>query len=398
PAWDHYLRLSVALTKADLLAADDAARNNIATDAASQVSRHKAVLPAMMADLETVVKFDSSHMLARIRLAAARLQWFELLQQQGELPMPLAAVRDAALQSHFSSRAELVAWLQRAIGTHYEQLELARQEVRQALALCPLYGEAYLYMSDLCFLEGADSICKSLYLRQALSVRPYDGEVHFEAGKECFLQGQSDQAIEHWRMAYHSGQEYKTRLLELFSNELATQVPIDFFLDHFQPDLDGLRQLRAHYRQLPSSEQRNTLWKYSVAQIIKAAASQQGVTACVLWLEAEPLYHDLGDAAERLACIKQALAADAADYSAHYAAVNCYYDQNDFDSAQQQAKWCLARAPNDANLKRIRDAVVKARLNTTLDRETAANKTIPIPSSGLSAIDAQRKTDMSVKR
>jgi O-antigen ligase/tetratricopeptide (TPR) repeat protein len=383
PAWDRYLRLSVASAKADLMAADTAQNNGTPNDAASQLSRHKATQQAMIAELETVVKYNSTHVLAHIRLAAARLQWFELLQQDSSLPMPLAAVRDAAIQSQFASRAQLNQWLERAVGPHCQQLEQARMDVRQALSLCPLYGEAYLYLGDLCFLEGTNSAAKSQYLAQALAVRPYDGEVQFEAGKECFLQGQSDQAIEHWRLAYHSGEEYKARLIELFTNELAGQVPISFFLEHFQPDLDGLRQLRAHYRNLPPSEERKVLWQYSADEIVKQAASQQRPEASAMWLDAEPLYHDLGDTSNRLKCVSRALAANAGNYSAHCAAVNCYYDQNDFDHADVQVKWCLARAPNDANLKRIRDAVVKARLNSSADSPAA---------------DAQATVDISARR
>jgi hypothetical protein len=380
PAWDRYLRLSVASTKADLLAADEAAKNGATKNSSDTVdpsgtfARHKIDLKAMIGELETVVRFDSGNVLAQVRLAAARLQWFELLQQDAELPMPLAAVRDAALQSHFQSRAELQAWLGRAVGAHSDQLELARQEIRRALVLCPLYGEAYLYMNDLCFLEGTNSTAKSRYLSQALAVRPYDGEVQFEAGKECFLEGQSNEAIEHWRMAYQSGQEFKTRLIDLFANDLAAEVPVEFFLKNFQPDLDGLRQLRAHYRQSALAEQRKALWQYSAEEIAKQAAMQQDTAACLLWLEAEAIYHDLRDAPARLACVQKAVAADAVNYGAHYAAVNCFYDQNEYDNAEEHAKWCLARAPNDANLKHIRDAVVKARLDAPQHRETADSK------------------------
>ncbi|HTQ40701.1 MAG TPA: O-antigen ligase family protein [Pirellulales bacterium] len=401
PAWDRYLRLSVAATKVDLLAADatqnNAGQNSVAANnVASELSRRKTELQAMIAELETVVNYDSTHVLAHVRLAAARLQWFELRQQESPLPMPLAAVSDAALQSHFSSRAQLDEWLQRATGPHSRQLEQARVEVRHALALCPLYGEAYLYLADLCFLEGTSPAAKTQFLAQALAVRPFDGEVQFEAGKECFLQGQSDQAIEHWRLAYHSGQEYKTRLIELFTGELASQVPISFFLDQFQPDLDGLRHLRARYRSLPPSDQRNTLWQYSAAQLIKAAPSQSGPEACALWLEAEPLFHDLDDAPQRLRCIQQALATNPANYAAHYAAVNCFYEQSNFDNADEQVKWCLARAPNDANLKRIRDAVVKARLDTPHDSATADNSTINTRTAHHPARETQTGTQAQI--
>ncbi|HEY2827405.1 MAG TPA: hypothetical protein VGJ04_07370, partial [Pirellulales bacterium] len=240
-----------------------------------------------------------------------------------------------------------------------------------AVNLCPLYGEAYLYLSELCFLEGTSATAKSQFLAQALAVRPYDGEVQFEAGKECFLEGQSDEAIEHWRLAYRSGEEYKTRLIDLFTNELAAQVPISFFLEQFQPDLDGLRQLLAHYRNSPPSNQRSSLWQYSAAQIVAAATAQQGASASTLWLEAEPLYHDLGDGAHRLMCITQALIANPGNYSAHQAAVNCYYEQSDFDRADEHVKWCLTRSPNDSNLKRIHDAVVKARLNDSAKPQAA---------------------------
>jgi O-antigen ligase len=359
PAWDRYLRLATAMSKAERIAADTTLPRD---DANEQASASKRSLEKMITELETVIKYDPSQAIAHARLSAARIQLFELLQQDAPNPMPLAAVRDAALQSHFSSRAELDKWLTRAIGPHYIQLEQARCDARGALALCPLLGEAYLYLSELCFLEGSDLTANSRYLAQALAVRPYDGEIQFEAGKQCFLDGQPQQAIEHWRQAYRSGEEFRLRLVDLFANELATQVPIGFFLEQFQPDLEGLRRLRLRYSTLQLPAQWRTLLEYSTTQIVKQAESTSGRQACGLWLEAEPLYRELGDAKQRMRCVDQALSADANNYSARYAAGMCFYEENQFDQAETQVKWCLSRAPNDANLKRVHDAVVKGRL------------------------------------
>lgn len=353
PAWDSYLRISAQTTKAELLAADDPK----ADLAALQAERRQA-LYSMIHQLETVIHRDPWHWRAHARLAAARLRLFELLQQDSSIPMPLVAVRDAAFQSHFRSRNQLDAWLSRAIAENYEQLEQAHSHARRAVALCPLAGEAYLYLTDLCFLEGPDPTAKSWYLAQALKVRPYDGEIQFEAGKESFLDGNPEAAIEHWQTAYKSGEEYKARLIDLFARQLAGQVPVSFFLESFRPDLNELRRLRIACKNLHLPDQWRALLEYSASKVTERAQATSGAQACALWLEADSLYTELHDRAKSVQCVEAALAADPNDYSAHHSAATRFFQNENYERAYAEVKWCLTRAPNDKDLKRIRFDIV----------------------------------------
>ena len=54
-------------------------------------------------------------------------------------------------------------------------LRMAARHARQGLNLCPLRGEGYLYLAELCFLEGGTSETKSAYIDQAINVRPFHG-------------------------------------------------------------------------------------------------------------------------------------------------------------------------------------------------------------------------------
>ncbi len=360
PAWNRYQRASAAAIKAERIAISDARQRT-----ELKAIDRQAALELMKRELETVLASNPQEALAHVRLAAVKLQLFELLQQEASNPMPLAALRDAAFQSRFSSRAELDKWLVRAIGSHYCLLDQSRLHARQALALCPLLGEAYVYLKELSFLEGVNPATKAIYLAQALRVRPFDGEVHFEAGKEYFLDGKPEEAIKHWRQSYHSSEEYKLRLINLFSSELATQLPISFFLEKFEPDLDGLRQLRLRYRNLELPDQWQALLNYSVTKITECAKSKLGTDACNLWLEAESLCRDLGNSEQQIECRIAALKADANNYAGRHAAVLCFYKAQQLENVEEHVKWCLTRAPNDKDLKRIRDEIVRARLKSS---------------------------------
>ena len=82
-------------------------------------------------------------------LAGCCLRLFELHQQDAVNVMSLGQIRDAAVESHFSSRQALDEWLARAVGEHVKYLDAALQHTHRALALCPLLGEGYLYLGEL---------------------------------------------------------------------------------------------------------------------------------------------------------------------------------------------------------------------------------------------------------
>ena len=88
-------------------------------------------------------------------LAAGYLRRFQRQQRGSQNPMDLSQIRDAAVASEFPSRAALDQWLARAVGPHRALLDKALYHTGRALQLCPLQGQGYLYLADLCFLQGS---------------------------------------------------------------------------------------------------------------------------------------------------------------------------------------------------------------------------------------------------
>ena len=98
--------------------------------------------------LERCVAKDRSFARGHLRLAANYLQQFHLLQMSSQNPMDLAQIRDAAIASRFESRAALDEWLDRAFGPRRKHLGAALWHAHRAAALCPVQGEAYLYLAE----------------------------------------------------------------------------------------------------------------------------------------------------------------------------------------------------------------------------------------------------------
>jgi hypothetical protein len=170
--WDRYLRASVANR--------DAAREQMSSWIASRQSSSATAEPlndVMLRQLEQVVAWDPQFARAHLRLAAAYMSQFELRQLRGENMMNLPQIQDAALASRFSSSAELRAWLERAFGNRAELLYRADAAARRAVGLCPLQGEGYALLGELCFLDGGQGDAVDAYFAQALRVRPHDGSM-----------------------------------------------------------------------------------------------------------------------------------------------------------------------------------------------------------------------------
>ena len=63
----------------------------------------------------------------------------------------MSQIREAAQLSEFPSLQQLRDWLQLAIGENSRLLYQAYFHARRAVQLCPLQGEAYLYLAEVCF-------------------------------------------------------------------------------------------------------------------------------------------------------------------------------------------------------------------------------------------------------
>jgi tetratricopeptide (TPR) repeat protein len=290
----------------------------------------------------------------------------------------LNQIRDAAIQSQFSSREALDSWLSRAVGEHYKCLDVALDHTRQALALCPLLGEGYLYLGELSFLEGTQTSAQSDYLRQAIAVRPFHGTVLFHAGKESWLAGNYEEWLSFWQRSFRCGRVYQRQMIDWLAGRTHPDNlddEIQFFLQAFDPDLYVLRYLCRRYGEIALPEQTVAL-RLAYGEALEAEAENvQGKEAATRWLEAAAIYSEMGGNERSLLCAQNAFDCDPNSFYARRKLAGCLVENGRSAEAETHLRWCLKRKPDNKTLKNMLMAVVKGqdkqRIRTAQGGESA---------------------------
>ncbi len=339
PFWHGYLRLGKTLPKL-------------------QGPDRRRTLESMAKQLTQAVGWHPDSARAHTRLAAVHLKLFDEPEDSEVDPLGVRHVREAVLASNFDSSRAMYDWLWQAFGRRSEHLQEALKHARLALKLCPLQGEGYLYLADLAFLEGPDSPGKEAYVRQAVKVRPWDGAVLFAAGQETLLAGDPDAALAYWKASFQCGVTHQQRLLSL----LAPQEPARLFLEAFDPDLEALGRIERQYRRLDRPEDVRLILNRSARMSEAEARTLKGEAAAGRWLMTARAHDKLGNLAESLRCLRQAVNCSSFHYDARHALGICLMKLQEFDEAQKHLQWCHQRRPQDDKLRSQLAAAIDARL------------------------------------
>jgi len=368
PYWDEYLHMSRISTERQ----NNELRN---TDSKQEDAERESVAEtaAMINQLEKVIAYNPTHARAHLRMAGACLQYFDQLQRASANVMDLSQICDAAIVSQFSSRAELDIWLIRSVGENRKLLEKALWHAHRGLQLCPLQGEGYIYLAELCFLEGGRATTRRAYVDQALKVRPYDGDVLLQAGKVASLRGDVAQAIDYWKRCFQSGGIHQLRLVRL----LAGRLPLTFVLDQFNPDLSGLKLLYLHYQHVSSPEELQLLSQRYVSRANSDLTREDGNKAARAWLFANRMYRDLGDTSRAIHSAQQAYAFSPESYQVRYALAKSLLETKQFSEAETHLRWCLGRKPRSRSLRIFMEAAVKGRIRGENRNMSATNANHP---------------------
>jgi O-antigen ligase/tetratricopeptide (TPR) repeat protein len=340
--WEAYFKLSRVAHATP--ATDEAARRDRAT--------------AMVQHLRDVVQRDPSHARAQLRLAGLYLQLFDQRQQDSENPMSLAQVRDAALASRFPSREAQDQWLSVALGQNRSLLNQALEYSRRAARLCPLQGEAYVYLAELSFLQGPSTAWKQAYITQAMRVRPYTGLVLLAAGSEAALAGDVNKALTLWKEAFHRDPEQRAKIIEL----LAAQMPPEMFIQHFAPDQVALGQLYYYYLNSHAPQQARSVGPRYAAALQEQAKGRDLAGAAPLWSEAAGVHAVLGDLPRAMQCAREAIACTPDDFARHRQLANLLSSAGEHAEAVRELQWCLSRKPDDEALRRELETVNRLRV------------------------------------
>ena len=285
--WDRYLRCSSNLSDLTkkLIHQEEASGDQYLAETVRHHTQHATEL------LENVVARDPSNARAHLRLAGRYLQRFELETAESENRMPVEWIRDAAIKSRFGSREDLLAWLHRAYGEQAELLVKAHVHARQAVALCPLQGEGYLYLASLAFLEPTHDGVVPALVEQALRVRPYDGEVLFDAGRQLQLAGQTERALELWRECLQRPGTHRFKLVSM----LASTIPASMFVQEMQPDRATIDLAIRQYQLRNSEDDLRALVQYAAVEARAATerAEEEPKRLAQRWRQVSALHRSL---------------------------------------------------------------------------------------------------------
>jgi len=337
PSWERYQRLAQHWEEQQY---------DVEKDAESEPD---GWLPPMVTALEETVRYDPHHAEAHSRLASLQLLRFDREQQRSGCRMPLFHIRDAVWASRFPSAKARAEWLETALGRNLQYLRKARTHALAATRLCPLQGEAYIHLGSLSFLGLTEPSIENEYLDQALRVRPYEGAVLIAAGKETLLAGDMTGAVRLWKKAFQQDARSRGQIIQA----LASQVPTDFFLDQFSPDLDGISELYSHYRQQQLDTKAREVGQKYVELIEERAENEIGEPAAGLWHQAFTVHRFLDHSAQALDCLRNAADEMPADLDLKRELAQQLLAGENFEEAILAIQWCVRRDPNDADMREL---------------------------------------------
>jgi hypothetical protein len=288
------------------------------------------------------------------------LREFEFRQAISENPLPLTQIRDAALASKFPSREALDRWLEAVLGENRVWLDRANEHTRRALQLCPLQGDGYIHLAEFAFLDHDSRATKQAYIQQALAVRPYSGAVLMAAGGEAFLAGDTDASFRYWKRAFQQAPDQRLEIIR----RMAAQFPAETFIETFEPDTDGLRQIYSFYREQKLVPQSLEAGTHFANALVQDADRQEAAVAAEYYSQAAEVYDFLGDNYNYLQCAQRAVRLSAENYRMRRSLTHALTKCARYEDAIDQLRWCRSRRPDDKDLVRELNRLNRLRLQS----------------------------------
>ena len=325
--WDKFHRLSLA--EADLQFADSG-----------------ETLDERIEQLEKLLEIDNSNAKAHLNLASLLRLKFDAEQSKSGIPMPLAQIRDAANTAPFETREALDSWLGKILSERREYLDRSLNHARKAVSLCPLQGEAYIFMAELNFLRESNRENELALIDQALRTRPEAPPVLVTAGREALLAGENETGLKHFKKVFTLGGQYQQLVIQALGRQDA-----DFFFEQFSFDNSTLQLLRNHYAGLGNREQSRIVGVKLAKNLVEKASSESGAEAATTWSRAQDAFVFLKDEANALQAARNAVASNPHEYTLRKNLVNLLVAQQKYDEAVPLLEWCLKQYPDNTKLK-----------------------------------------------
>ncbi len=292
-----------------------------------------------------------------LRIATVLLKAFEYLQAHSDNAMALSQIRAAALASNFPSIEQQNDWLDRALGDHRRFLDAALMHLRRSVALSPLLGRAYLFWSELAFLDGTTEAQAASLVRQAALVRPYDEAVQFALGRNAILSGNMTAALEYWKFAFHRSEDYRDAIIRA----LGPQWPPNMFLQNLKPDARDTLRLFQFYRLGGFESHAHELAPDVIEALNDEARQLRGQLAANEYLKAVPLWYFLGEYDRAVDQARLGVKEAPNLFECHYTLATQLLAASQWDEAIKELGWCARRRPSDRQITKLLDLANRRR-------------------------------------
>jgi O-antigen ligase/tetratricopeptide (TPR) repeat protein len=352
--WDRYLRASVANSALTRLQTNAFVESQPALDSAEQARLNKVMLD----ELDSVIRWDTKFARAHLKLAARCIAQFDLAQMESANAMNFGQIRDTLATASFASTRDQHTWLKRAFGENLDWLRKAAVEAHVAATLCPLQGEAYVYLAQLSFLDGASPAQVNSLVDQGLRVRPHDADVLFEVGRQEYIAGDVAAAVNRWKPCFGDTGPHQLKIVYLLSG----RVPSSQFLQEFQPDWRTLRAVWARYFEAGKQEDIDSLLSYAANCAEHETEDDYGIPPAYVWFWQAKFYADAGRADDALKSLERAYACGPRHYFIRQALAQGLQAAGRFAEAEPHFRWCMARHPDDKSLANALADISKQRL------------------------------------
>jgi tetratricopeptide (TPR) repeat protein len=303
---------------------------------------------------ETIKAFDAdaNGMLAGAEAIAA--------QQASKIVGKDTLKRDGSLTA-----AQIASAYRSRYRNAYQYLYQALKHTRSGLSACPLQGEGYLLLAELCFLEDRISATSDLARRkrslvnQALRLRPWDGDVLLVAGKEALFANHLELAMRLWRRSFQSGLAHRERLVDVFIQQ---QIPLDYVAHQFTAVLDASAcELVLRKYESAKLDTKSPKFYQLMAAAARREAQLNGPNAVKYWLLAHKAHVRLAERAAQIECVRKAAAFEPNDIGTRRRLASIMMEQQLYAEAEPHVRWCLRRQPSDRYLQNAVATILDAR-------------------------------------
>ncbi|TWU23795.1 O-antigen ligase family protein [Bythopirellula polymerisocia] len=341
--WDTYLRASLA-------SKSSAAQQTFASARQQETLNESENLnsSSMLKHLTSIVRDYPQSARAQARLAALLLGTFEKLQLASDNAMPVSQIREAAQASQFQSADQLRGWLRKAFGEHCRLLYQAHYHARRALELCPLQGESYLCLAELCFLEGSSEAAYDTYAQQGLIVCPCDSELLFAVGKKELIAGNETEALRHWTKSFRGAGTHRNHIIHLS----ASGMPASRFLEVYAPEWDTLDSVWNTYRLTGNPAELEVILSYASNLAVEATSDMPPHAASGVWLSLAKMQLELTGPQVAVKSLQQGYLLSPDRFAIRYELGKCLMALEEFTAAESHLQWCYQQFPNNPKIRR----------------------------------------------